>query len=266
MLKDIKISNKIQLQANEDLALKLRFEELFMPEINKYFNQIVKDFSIIYSATGQPLNLDSYQDTLTEVLRNHYRRVNTGFYKLTSDRLLSKSFEKQDENQEEEDANEEILALLLLWRAKTSKKRSLLMTNTTAKDMKKAVDIAQNELIEEGIEITNKVVSKRATSKLKEFSKSRLSTIIATETALPAEKTKQDTGSTLLKYNLSKVSRKIWITRGDETVRDTHAEANGQTVRLNKSYFVGGEFLRYPLDERGSFKNIVNCHCSSVLI
>lgn len=58
------------------------------------------------------------------------------------------------------------------------------------------------------------------------------------------------------------VSGKIWISALlPERTRDTHAEAHGQTVKLNEMYSVGGAQLAYPGDPDGPPGEVVNCLC-----
>jgi uncharacterized protein with gpF-like domain len=55
--------------------------------------------------------------------------------------------------------------------------------------------------------------------------------------------------------------KKEWISTNDDRVRDTHADADGQTVSDNEKFDVGGEALEYPGDPNGSPENVINCRC-----
>ena len=57
---------------------------------------------------------------------------------------------------------------------------------------------------------------------------------------------------------------KRWLTSGNSNVRAAHAGANGQTVRIDEAFEVGGEYLMFPGDDAGSAANVINCHCVSV--
>lgn len=57
---------------------------------------------------------------------------------------------------------------------------------------------------------------------------------------------------------------KTWVTAGDERVRDTHADTDGQTVPLDQPFDVGGEQLMYPGDPNGSDAEVINCRCTVV--
>lgn len=54
---------------------------------------------------------------------------------------------------------------------------------------------------------------------------------------------------------------KSWNAILDSRTRETHAEADGQTVGINDSFLVGGEQLKYPRDPSGSAANTMRCRC-----
>ena len=55
---------------------------------------------------------------------------------------------------------------------------------------------------------------------------------------------------------------KEWLTARDEKVREAHWAADGQIVRINEPFEVGGEALMWPGDLNGSPGNIINCRCT----
>lgn len=55
---------------------------------------------------------------------------------------------------------------------------------------------------------------------------------------------------------------KVWITEGDEKVRETHAEVDMMRVPIDEMFTVGNDTMRYPHDYlNGSAENLVNCRC-----
>ena len=58
---------------------------------------------------------------------------------------------------------------------------------------------------------------------------------------------------------------KTWVATIDNVVRDAHADADGQTVRNNEYFIVGGEQLFYPKDPAGSPGNTINCRCTQIV-
>lgn len=62
--------------------------------------------------------------------------------------------------------------------------------------------------------------------------------------------------SELFKYH-------IWVSAGDNLVRDTHAEADGQVKPINEPFEVGDSLMMYPCDNSlgAGAEEIVNCRC-----
>ena len=59
---------------------------------------------------------------------------------------------------------------------------------------------------------------------------------------------------------------KTWLTAGDELVRETHADAEGQTVAIDDAFDIGGENLDYPGDPSGSWEETANCFPGDTLV
>ena len=60
------------------------------------------------------------------------------------------------------------------------------------------------------------------------------------------------------------VDQKVWVATLDDRVRDSHAEANGQTVPLEAPFLVGGESIMAPGE--GSPEQGINCRCTVIPI
>ncbi len=58
------------------------------------------------------------------------------------------------------------------------------------------------------------------------------------------------------------VDTKAWLTVGDSNVRPWHEQVAGKVVLLEDDFYVGGDYLQYPGDSRGSPANIQNCRCT----
>ena len=54
---------------------------------------------------------------------------------------------------------------------------------------------------------------------------------------------------------------KSWLATFGPRTRDSHAEANGQTVLMEESFIVGGVAMDRPLDPSGPANEVVNCRC-----
>jgi hypothetical protein len=67
--------------------------------------------------------------------------------------------------------------------------------------------------------------------------------------------------SAIQQLRLFKVPDKQWVTRHDDKVRTTHAEADGQKAPLEGFFRVGEALLSYPGDPDGPLDEIANCRC-----
>lgn len=56
-------------------------------------------------------------------------------------------------------------------------------------------------------------------------------------------------------------TRKRWVTMHDAKVRETHADADGQTVALGEPFYVGGYPLMYPGERGAPPALVINCRC-----
>jgi hypothetical protein len=59
-------------------------------------------------------------------------------------------------------------------------------------------------------------------------------------------------------------STKTWLATPDDRTRETHVEADGQTVPMDGQFDVGGELLDYPGDPSGSDEEVINCRCTVI--
>jgi hypothetical protein len=57
-------------------------------------------------------------------------------------------------------------------------------------------------------------------------------------------------------------ANQVWVTAGDDKVRDAHAEAEGQTVPVGDPFIIDGYEMEYPGDDSAPIELWVNCRCS----
>lgn len=60
------------------------------------------------------------------------------------------------------------------------------------------------------------------------------------------------------------IASKTWLATEDECTRETHAEADGQTVPIDQPFTVGGEQADFPGDPNLSDEESFNCRCTIV--
>ncbi len=69
---------------------------------------------------------------------------------------------------------------------------------------------------------------------------------------------------TVTTYKSEGVKKKQWLATRDGRTRMMHAEADMETVDIDKPFTVGGEELMYPGDPAGSADNVCQCRCSII--
>jgi HK97 family phage portal protein len=62
------------------------------------------------------------------------------------------------------------------------------------------------------------------------------------------------------------VEKKEWVATFDGRTRPAHADADGQVVRQDGQFEVGGELMDHPGDPRASTSNICQCRCACVAV
>ena len=55
---------------------------------------------------------------------------------------------------------------------------------------------------------------------------------------------------------------KNWVATEDDRTRETHAAADGQTVKLDADFEVGDAELEFPSDPNGPPEEVINCRCA----
>jgi HK97 family phage portal protein len=63
-------------------------------------------------------------------------------------------------------------------------------------------------------------------------------------------------------YQVEGVETKSWLAISDDRTREPHADADGQTVKINEPFIVDGEPMDYPGDPAASGKNVCRCRCT----
>jgi HK97 family phage portal protein len=71
----------------------------------------------------------------------------------------------------------------------------------------------------------------------------------------------RDTAAKIVADGVGGVVDRMWLTRKDDKVRDTHADVHGQHQPLGEPFHVGDALLRYPGDPFGPPGQVINCRC-----
>jgi hypothetical protein len=255
-------------QSKRDLNKKLRFESILRPKLRRYNNKITREFRARFRKDGTIVSMSSFDDELTAILEQHYRRVGSVFSNNMSPQL-------PDDVAITDSERGEILAALAAWYLLAPRDNAKQINKTTRTNMSDSVVEAEQDplvLQQTGKSslITAAVV---AGALLARKLRGRESTILMSETQLPAQVAKITEVEVLsgITPSITQQTRatvpvnKTWVTQGDSLVRPSHVAADGQTVPINRPYTVGGELLMTPGDMSlgASLENIINCRCES---
>jgi len=258
------------MTAERDLREKMRLEAQLKPKIQQYHKRIHDNFVSLYAKSGDVMDLQNFDDELSDILNGHYTDVSAQFDSLISDNM-------PDDVAVTEEEKDAIAAALALYYLAQSRERATDINATTQRDIHTSIQEAeQDDMVRAEIGrdalITAAVL---AGVYLARRLNARAPGIVTTETQMAAETAKATEAEILSGLSPSIVTgdarqpevKKEWVTVGDSRVRPAHIAADGQTVGLNDVYIVNGERLRWPGDTSlgASAGNVINCRCSSVI-
>jgi SPP1 gp7 family putative phage head morphogenesis protein len=89
---------------------------------------------------------------------------------------------------------------------------------------------------------------------------SQAETIAITEIGIITSETRYDA------FKTEGVESQEWVTSHDDRVRDTHAAADGEIVKIGDYFKIGDDNLLHPLDPNGSAGEIINCRCVAIAV
>lgn len=276
-------------QAAEDLADKILLESRVTRDLNELFREMGKDLTALYSTTNSIPEASNYDDDFTGILRAHYRRVSDRFSGSVTDFL---------KDLDEEDDEGLIIALTAIAtsvgitvrdfierierqiRMETATFSSInvrrnvaFIRDTNQKELDNAVVVATAAVLASGVQQpTSAQIGNEAGKTFTIGQRSRASTIAATTTQNAAEGMKQIERDVFINQMRSSVVtpiselNEIWVTVGDENVRDSHVIADSQVKNEVGVFIVQGESLRFPGDTSlgATAGNVINCRCSAV--
>jgi len=214
------------------MARQIKIESIFIPEIKRYFDAILLEFS----KTGK---VEKHIKATEDLLRKNYIRT-------------SKAFSKDLRNQKsaEYDIDKEINVILAIAISKKTKEQSKIISKTNTTELESALITSKGD-IEEAVEI------------VKPQFENRIEIIAEMETGSMAGESR-DIEAIGISVGVNK-STKTWNALLDKRTRVSHAMADGQKVKILSHFIVAGEKLRFPKDASlgASTKNIMGCRCIS---
>lgn len=233
-----------QREQRDDIDEKMRLEGLFLPFVLAAFATERSLFGRRIREFGMTPREDEILEIWKPVMRQHMLDVGS-FFKTPIGN----------------DVQDNILDIAVADAMEArAEQQSQAISNTSKRNMDKAVQTAYMAFQEQGEDFTNAAL---ATVGLRFLTRSQLGRdtgIVVTSTQSAAETSKNISATATGKR------KKTWVTMGDERVRLTHSIADGQTVDENEPFRVGASLLKYPGDTSlgASLDEIVNCRCSAV--
>lgn len=184
-------------------------------------------------------SLERFVDELNPtVTRSYGVLVNPGF---EQDRVAA----LQALQQENEDGRRSTLA------ARGLKTFSRINETTTNKVM---------AIIDKGVKDRKTIleIRKDITDKVKDLSVGRATTIARTEVLTAVSLGKAAAMKDMEKVFEDEPLVKLWLTAGDDRVRDTHVDLDGEAIPVGETFENG---LDYPRDPSGDASEVINCRC-----
>lgn len=243
--------NSIEIKnlAKRQLDLKLSLEEQFQRELRSWFAGIRQDLRVSFAANGVVQDVQQYRPRLVGMLQTNYKRVQKAFLGQYLGRSQKQSFN--------------LLDILNRWAIERAEQQAGFILETTERQIFETINQSRAALIAEEVVPSNLNIANLAPNILKRKTDPRVDTIATFETQNAAENTKFTEASM---QPPEREPRKTWDTVGDEAVRLSHREADGQSVPIDGNFVVQGQLLRFPGDTLmgATMNNTINCRCSAI--
>lgn len=260
-------------QAQIDLNAKLRLERAFLPEVNAELKKVVQKFVSLYALTGIVIDVTQFTEDFRTMFFKQYKRVGSVFDKTLSPGLPA----DVAETDEERSAIAGALGVFYLAR---SEDQARIVTRTNARQLNESVADAfrfQQQKPPDArspTDMTNRVIARLAGAFASRKFSIRARSITTTETQTIAEIAKSTEADVLLLRNpliqggdsTPTQAEKLWRSVGDQRVRESHMNADGQVQLVGQPFRVGDSSMMFPGDSNlgAPLKEIVNCRCTVV--
>lgn len=284
-------AEKLERSDNDD-AKKLEFEKTMARKLNSIFRQVGVDFAAVFSATGQIINTDVYTDEFNTILKSGYRQ-SSAWFRDNMKRELEKSVTDARTDKDREYFSEllkiraqtepDLISTVLTGIVLRAGQQSGFILGTTQEVMGKHVLDTISDAATEGIELTNTEVARQAKKRIDKENLNRSESISETEVQWASEGSKQ-TEAGILQDAIDEegvidpagqrpFQEKQWFTRGDNSVRTGHRDADQQKRPIKDPFLVAPlsgqalQLLMRPGDTSlgATTNNIINCRCVSII-
>lgn len=145
--------------------------------------------------------------------------------------------------------------LAKLFTEKYALKKATLMTATQKEDLRRIVSSGIQQ------QLGTDEIARNIRIEAPKIAVSRARTIARTETHTAAQFASKETAKGIQK-DFKVDMLKEWVSVEDNRTRPAHAEANGEKIKLDEQFEVGGELMDRPNDPNASAENVINCRCT----
>lgn len=258
-----------QQRAAQDLTEKLNLEQELIPQVRDLFNRISEEFNRSMLADGVPPAMENWQSFFEEMLLSHYQATSDIFSRRMRDQLNLTITE------EEEQQINTALSIFFASEAATSSERITQTNREQATDAVRRTRMQEISDVEAGGSPYNDATRAAVSTNIfRNMVLARVVTIATTETQAAAEASKlvesdvvnyrRPTINDVVRSGIGVDDTKTWTAILDSVTRETHVEADNQTVNVNDFFIVGGYRMRFPGDRTADISEWINCRCCAI--
>ena len=240
-------------------AIERKYESQYRKEIKR------GTLAIINTSTGRENN------AAEETHRENIKRILMGNWNTTFNRFGERIIKPNEKSiwrgiETKDFMLEPAMAYKLAaerWAARYGASRLTEVVGTTSKDAQLIVSRATAQAVRDNLDerAAGLYIQAEIASKASSISRLRSRVIARTET---------HTASQSASHEAAKATginvKKQWSASGGDRTRESHDQADGQTVGMEEYFDVGGEALLYPGDPNGSAENVINCRCVTLIV
>jgi len=248
--------NKAEYIREANRQLKLAETEQYLKFYNYFKGEYFKGADRFLQTRSLPETVDLFKESdIAKLYEDLYVEVGLRFL-----RWYQKNFQKFTQK----DMDEPIYVDRFARRAKkVAGDKVTLVSGARKKDLQKF--LKQQMSNPEFMAMNERQAQRVLRSKFSGYSKSQAERLIRTESNGAGNYASQEAAREMFDGNVYKE----WITAKDARVRDAHAAmegVDGQVVKIDEQFWVGGEYLDHPSDLANSSKpaNVINCRCQAV--
>jgi len=248
--------NKAEYIREANRQLQLAETEQYLKFYNYFKREYFKGADRFLQTRSLPETVDLFKESdIAQLYEDLYIEVGLRFL-----RWYQKNFEKFTEKNQSETVYVDRFARRA---KKVAGEKVSLVSGSRKKELQKF--LKQQLSNPEFMAMNERQAQRILRSKFDGYSKSQAQRLIRTESNGAGNYASQEAAREMFGGTVWKE----WITARDTRVRDIHAAmegVDGQRVKIDEKFYVGGEYLDHPSDlaNSGNPRNVINCRCQAV--